>query len=131
MKNATVDYFHRTNDILNKSLAYLEFYKYKELDVASIDMEVLRLKALNEKEKVEILSPAILFKHVNITMANYYVEKLIAENYVAIYNQLRSSIGANRIKLLNLEWVKKQMNNVIENNKKFNFDTQLPSKFEL
>ena len=131
MKNATVDYFHRTNDILNKSLAYLEFYKYKELDVASIDMEVLKLKALNEKEKVEILSPAILFKHVNITMANYYVEKLIAENYVAIYNQLRSSIGANRIKLLNLEWVKKQMNNVIENNKKFNFDTQLPSKFEL
>ena len=131
MKNATVDYFHRTNDILNKSLAYLEFYKYKELDVASIDMEVLKLKALNEKEKVEILSPAILFKHVNITMANYYVEKLKAENYVAIYNQLRSSIGANRIKLLNLEWVKKQMNNVIENNKKFNFDTQLPSKFEL
>ena len=64
-------------------------------------------------------------------MANYYVEKLIAENYVAIYNQLRSSIGANRIKLLNLEWVKKQMNNVVENNKKFNFDTQLPSKFEL
>ena len=131
MKNATVDYFHRTNDILNKSLAYLEFYKYKELDVASIDMEVLKLKALNEKEKVEILSPAILFKHVNNTMANYYVEKLKAENYVAIYNQLRSSIGANRIKLLNLEWVKKQMNNVIENNKKFNFDTQLPSKFEL
>ena len=131
MKNATVDYFHRTNDILNKSLAYLEFYKYKELDVASIDMEVLKLEALNEKEKVEILSPAILFKHVNITMANYYVEKLKAENYVAIYNQLRSSIGANRIKLLNLEWVKKQMNNVIENNKKFNFDTQLPSKFEL
>eukprot|EP00943_MAST-04B_sp_MAST-4B-sp1_P005415 g5415.t1 len=128
-KNASIEYTERTNYILNESLKYLKLQRYMDLDVATINMGTLKLKHENMKDKTAITSSANLFQHLNISKASNFVEKLKASNYVEIYGKLRSTLGVNRLKLLNLEWIKYQMGDILDNNKHFNFDTQLPAKF--
>ena len=131
--NASLVCLDRSNEALNESLKYKTLDLQAELDVKRIETEVLKLRATNDKKKAKILAPAVLFHHTNISGAIHDVETLKAETHAGIFNELRSSLGINRLNLLRLEWIKYIMGDAVDSKKvkQFNSDVPLPTKFGL
>ena len=115
--NASLAYLDLLNEALNESIKYKTLDLQTALDVKRIESEVLKLRATNDKKKAVIFAPAVLFHDTNISNAIHDVETLKAETHVGIFNELRSSVGINRINLLHLEWIKYVMGDAVDSKK--------------
>eukprot|EP00944_MAST-04C_sp_MAST-4C-sp1_P008873 g8873.t1 len=131
--NASLAYLDLLNEALNESIKYKTLDLQTALDVKRIESEVLKLRATNDKKKAVIFAPAVLFHDTNISNAIHDVETLKAETHVGIFNELRSSVGINRINLLHLEWIKYVMGDAVDSKKvkRLNTDVSCPTKFNL